>query len=155
MKQFLVLLFILASSLAYAQNGNVKGRVVDTDTKKPIPGATVNIGTYSAITDANGEFEVANVPNGDYTVGILTENYEAYQVSQKFNFADGTSFSLPEITLKYKGVQEIGTNDITISENDLDGDNKDQNISGLLHSSDDIFNKVAGFNLSFAFFRPR
>ncbi len=93
--------------------------------KKPIPGATVNIGTYSAITDANGEFEVANVPNGDYTVGILTENYEAYQVSQKFNFADGTSFSLPENTLKYKCVRDIGTNDITISENHLDDDSKD------------------------------
>lgn len=155
MKQFLVLLLILASSLAYAQNGNVKGKVVDTDTKKPIPGATVNIGTYSAITDANGEFEVTNVPNGDYTVGIITENYEAYQVSQNFNFAEGTSFSLPAISLKYKGVQEIGTTEIIISESELDGDDKGQNVSGLLHSSDDIFNKVAGFNLSAGFFRAR
>lgn len=155
MKQFLVLLLILASSLAYAQNGNVKGKVVDTDTKKPIPGATVNIGTYSAITDANGEFELSNVPNGDYTVGIITENYEAFQVSQNFNFTESTSISLPTISLKYKGVQEIGSNDITISENDLDEDNKDQNVSGLLNSTTDIFNKVAGFNLGAGFFRAR
>ena len=50
--------------------GHVSGVVIDGDTGNPIPNAGVTIGLRSAIADANGEFFVDNILQGDYT-GIV------------------------------------------------------------------------------------
>ncbi len=51
-------------------SGTISGSVVDTATKKPLPGAlvTVSPALFSATTDTNGNFTIQNVPVGIYQI---------------------------------------------------------------------------------------
>jgi outer membrane receptor for ferrienterochelin and colicin len=59
-------------------NGIIKGKVIDSETKSPIPGATVMIfGTKTgANSNPEGDFTIKNVPVGDYTLHINCIGYE-------------------------------------------------------------------------------
>ena len=48
--------------------GTIAGKVTDSSTGLAIEGATVTDGTRSAITDVNGDYTIADVPVGTYTV---------------------------------------------------------------------------------------
>lgn len=56
----------------------LKGRVVD-ETDRPIANATVRLEktTIGTVTNANGFFELNNVPNGDYTLRASRMDFEA------------------------------------------------------------------------------
>jgi membrane-associated protease RseP (regulator of RpoE activity) len=66
----------------------VRGRLVDLDSGEPIVGMHVSVGPSSGgfffgggggerkeVSDANGEFEVANAPSGEVMVRIRTQNW--------------------------------------------------------------------------------
>jgi outer membrane receptor for ferrienterochelin and colicin len=73
--RYLVVLVVLlvASVSAFAQTTGVLTGTVTTD-GNPLPGATVSVsspslqGTRTAVTDANGNYNIAALPPGDYTV---------------------------------------------------------------------------------------
>lgn len=73
---FVVLL--LAQSFAFAQ-GEIRGRLTDAEGKGPLVGATVSIvGTkMGAVSDVNGDYIIANVPTGQYTVRFAYVGYIA------------------------------------------------------------------------------
>lgn len=81
LRKALTLLQILFTTAAFAQHGQtVRGTVVEKNTDKPIPYATVAIlGTYPAIgttTDSLGRFSLANVPLGRHDVEFGCLGYE-------------------------------------------------------------------------------
>lgn len=92
-KQALLLVGILAialSSFGVAGKYSVKGRVIDTDTKKPIEFASVVLIALpdstiksSALTDPNGTYSFANVSEGSYVVKAQIVGYKA-SLSKKF-----------------------------------------------------------------------
>ena len=49
--------------------------VVDKNTRKPIPGATVRCGTFEVLTDANGLATFSSLTTGEYTVEVRAEGY--------------------------------------------------------------------------------
>ena len=80
MKKFSVLFVILASFLsvnAQKIDGSVKGKLMDTTAKKPVPDATItlinakdsSIVSYM-VSDKLGAFEIKNIDAGDYTVVV-------------------------------------------------------------------------------------
>jgi hypothetical protein len=58
--------------------GIIKGKVIDKETKTPIPGASVLIfGTRTGTnSDSDGNFTIRNVPIGDYTLHFNCIGYE-------------------------------------------------------------------------------
>ena len=70
-----VAMLMLASVSAFAQ-GTVTGNLTGTITSDgaPLPGATITAtspqlqGTRTAVSDANGNYNLASLPPGDYTV---------------------------------------------------------------------------------------
>ncbi len=66
MKYFFSAVLILASALAWAQNGSIRGKVLDDITNQPIPFATVVIqGTSTgASTDFDGNYVIENLEPG-------------------------------------------------------------------------------------------
>lgn len=70
MKKIFLLLTFCLPSLAFAQTGVVRGGVTDAMTKQGIPGATVQVvGTgFGAVTDLDGNFQIANIPVGVVTI---------------------------------------------------------------------------------------
>lgn len=58
----------IATLMVVAQGGtNLVGRIVDTD-GLPIPGVVVSVGAVTAMTDANGNFLLRNLPEGDHVL---------------------------------------------------------------------------------------
>lgn len=85
MKNYLFILLAIVSSLSFSQQ-TVKGKVVDLESKFPLPGVNVVVisdtaKVYGAATDINGNFKINNVPVGrqqlkfsfiGYNVQIIT-----------------------------------------------------------------------------------
>ena len=64
-RRILTLLLVVMCAIAGAQARTVKGTVVD-QVNEPVIGATINVlgTTLSGVTDFDGTFEIANVPDG-------------------------------------------------------------------------------------------
>lgn len=58
-------------------DGNIRGSVWD-NTDTPVAGAKVSVvgTTFEALTDANGDFEISNVPQGDYELLVSKLGYK-------------------------------------------------------------------------------
>lgn len=67
--------------MAFAQKGSIKGKVVD-ETNQPLPGASISIDgtTIGSVTDGSGNYTIAGVNSGNYTV---TAKFVGYVASKK------------------------------------------------------------------------
>ena len=83
-KQWLVLLFVLISTLvqAQAQTGTVSGRVTD-EKNAGVPGATVLIEgtTIGTAANSDGTYVISNVPAGPQTVAVSFVGYTTFRKS--------------------------------------------------------------------------
>jgi hypothetical protein len=108
-KIFILLIFIISSAMAMAQNsGSVKGTLFDTLAKQPVANATLTLmrqkdSTLVSFTMSknSGHFEITNIPNGEYRLLITHVNYHT---SVKYIKIDEThkSFNLARIIMNDK-----------------------------------------------------
>ncbi|MFD1615994.1 carboxypeptidase regulatory-like domain-containing protein [Gelatiniphilus marinus] len=156
-KNLLIFLFgIFSFSTAFAQQTFIKGSVKDAVSFEPIPDVTITIEKTNQSTQTNnlGEFEFAlNVPLGEQVLrisklGYLTKRYPiVVNQNQTVNITD--------MTLELASVTE-GLFTITLADDELNDDTSGaDNISGLLSSSLDVFQRTAAFEFSSSFFRVR
>lgn len=70
-------LWLSASSFAQT-TGAIRGKIIDDKTREPLAGAVIRLDKtqYGAISDANGNYLISNVPAGDYVVKISLIGYE-------------------------------------------------------------------------------
>ena len=83
----LALILIISVGTVFAQDdltqqgGTIRGQIVDTtEAQNPIEGVDVRIVAtsgeeYTAITDANGDYEKSGIPAGRYLISIYREGY--------------------------------------------------------------------------------
>ncbi len=92
------------SLLGFSQTGSIKGKVLDADSGEPVAGATVFvIGTYSGgFTDGEGNFTVANVKKGTYSVRIKFVGY-VEKVITNVKVEAGKTTNLGTLKLKPEG----------------------------------------------------
>ena len=82
----LLALVACAGSLSAQTTGTITGRLTDAETQTGISGATVQVVTAgnrsvgSAVTDAEGQFRIANVPAGSYALLFTMVGYEDRRV---------------------------------------------------------------------------
>ncbi|MCC5925180.1 MAG: TonB-dependent receptor [Bacteroidetes bacterium] len=80
----LLLLFLIGFvSVAQAQTvGSITGRVIESSTELPLPGATVLLNDTQRGTTANldGEFELTNIPYGSYTITVRSIGHTTRQI---------------------------------------------------------------------------
>ncbi len=76
---YLFLTITLCSFGVSAQNGAIKGRVLD-DNNLGMPGALVMIKSIdkNTVTDVKGNFDLLNIPVGSYSISISFMGYEDY-----------------------------------------------------------------------------
>ena len=65
---------VTATAPAAPLNGTIRGRVVAKD-GSPVPGAIVSLGTSTAMTDENGNYELAEVASGAHVLQIEATGY--------------------------------------------------------------------------------
>lgn len=108
----LLSLFLGIAVLTFAQKGTLKGLVLDQKTNEPLVGATVMLEgtTTGTITDFDGNYRVANITPGTYTVrcsfiSYETKNFEniTIQAGQEVEL----NISLSESTVEIGGVQVV------------------------------------------------
>ncbi len=100
-----VLFAVLFSSSALAQY-TVEGTVTDQNTGATLPGATVIlVGTdYGTATNADGQFEFTNVPEGTYTLRISFVGY--VQLNRNINVNQNLNLDLA-LTTDQQYLQEV------------------------------------------------
>ncbi|MCX7637666.1 MAG: carboxypeptidase-like regulatory domain-containing protein, partial [Cyclobacteriaceae bacterium] len=82
MRPGFTLVLFLITSLAFAQNGSITGKVTDSKTGEPIIGANVVIQGTSVgdVTNLEGQFNIANVRPGTYNLVISFITYKSHTV---------------------------------------------------------------------------
>lgn len=150
MKQLvtLVSLFCLLS-FSSAQQRQISGTVLEKRTKEPIPSARISAGTEQVKVSQDGTFTLENVPEkGKISITVSAPGYKSEILNVK-EFNNGTYY--------LEEAQATGAGDASTLE--LDGDEDmgygGQAVAGLQTQSEDIFDKSVGYNLGFAYFRPR
>ena len=141
---------------SFAQQTIVQGSIKDMLTDQPLEGVLVHFEhtQLNTLTDALGEFKFSsNVPLGEQflslkRVGYLVARYPII-------VSEGQILDIQDMML------EVDNSDddlftITLSDDELNSDTSGaDNITGLLASSQDIFQRAAAFEFSSSFFRVR
>lgn len=152
MKRLITLICLLLTYVGVqAQTATVTGTVTDV-TGIPLPGVSVTIGVNAVTTNAEGIYTATGIGYGKVDVSYVISGYETISKSIEVN---AETMNLGLVQMKLSG----GGNEIppegTITSVELDDDVKDQNVAGLLHSTNDVFVSTSGYTLSAGYFRPR
>ncbi len=112
-------ILLLASTMVYAGNGKLTGKVVDAKTGEPLAGASVRIenSQLGAAADADGIYIILNVPAGRYNVTVTSVGYTKTTVQGVVINSDITTFQdfkvepatvgLPEVVVEARKVINI------------------------------------------------
>ena len=82
--KFFLILFLILNGVIAAQQAGLKGRVIDAETKSPLPGANVVLideQTTGAATDSNGEFSFEDEYSSSARLLISYVGYETRKIS--------------------------------------------------------------------------
>ncbi len=87
----IVFMVLFSSQIALAQSGSIEGKVTDADTGETVPGANIFLLELERgdVTDAEGNYEIRNIPSGTYTLTASYVGFESY--SQSVQVREGAS----------------------------------------------------------------
>lgn len=154
-KLSLVSLFTLLPASYYFAQTTVSAYLKDAD-GKPVERAEVDLkGKDNDVTaDKIGYFQFVDLMPGHYQIVITKPNYETKVM--EFDVMDSErKKDLGVITL-YSTLTNADQG-LAIIDSDDESDESSNQVStvGLLQSSQDVFNRIAAFDLGFYWFRPR
>ena len=151
------LFIILLGMSTYAQQTIIKGSVLYAVSTQPILGVTITIEetNQSVQSDALGEFTFSsNVPLGEHILKISKDGFITKRYPIVVN--EGRTVNIRDMTLDIDLSDQADLFTITLSDDELNDDTSGaDNISGLLQSSLDVFQRTAAFEFSSSFFRLR
>jgi hypothetical protein len=153
----LIFLFGLFSMFSFSQKTVVKGSVKDAVSFQPILNVTITLENteLTMLSDVQGEFVFsANVPFGEHILKISKIGY----ITKRFPIIvnQRQTVDISDMTLERDVSQSQDLFTITLSDDELDNDAVGaDNITGLLASSLDVFQRTAAFEFSQSFFRLR
>jgi TonB-dependent receptor len=80
---FLLLLFQLTTTVAFAANGSVKGKALDATTKEPLAFSNLFLlnTSWGASADQDGDYSITNIPPGKYTLRATYVGYKTIEVA--------------------------------------------------------------------------
>jgi len=155
----LIAALLLSSVWLSAQEVQVSGQVLDAQSGKGLAGAEIRLPTLTFFSNDAGDIDFkANI--GDLTEVIVTIFKPGFQEKQVVLNPKGRSgLNLGAVKLNIlEGKDALSAEEfvpvVTLSESDLNNDGE-QNVSGLLTASNDVFISAASFHFSAANFRLR
>lgn len=99
-KQLTTLLFLVFTTIAFSQNGGVKGTI--TNNNNPLSDVNIIIKNTSkgALSNEKGYFEISKLENGDYILSISNLGYKTREIA--FSITNSQTVDLNKIML-YEG----------------------------------------------------
>lgn len=143
---------MLVSASVFSQS-IIEGKVTDNRTGEFLKGVRVVVeGTSEEVlTDETGIYRF-ELPNGSYVFRFSLQGYSEKRIPVEVS---EMKVSMPLLFLETDFVHEAEQIAV-ITENELEDDESGADmISGLLHSSQDVFMRRAAFDFSSVFFKPR
>lgn len=145
------------SLFAYAQTTLVRGSVKDAVSQEPLANVIVLIeeSNQSITTNKKGVFIFQEkVPLGEHVLNISKQGYIAKRYPIVIN--EGEILDVTGVYLNRDTSETADVFTITLSDDELNDDSSGaDNVSGLLASSLDVFQRTAAFDFSASFFRAR
>lgn len=151
-KLFLVICVVLSTLYVQAQNAILKGSLTDVE-GKPLAGASINIGPKQFVSDNEGKFTADGISYGKTDISVALDGYISKTVTIDVN-APEMNIGMVQLAASVEK-SDVGQTDVSAVNLESEDDIKDQNVAGLLHSSNDPFVSTAGYTLSAGYFRPR
>lgn len=147
LKILLFLMLVGGTFAAYAQDGGVRGKVVSRLGREALNDVQVEVAPLNLTirTDADGQFEVENLPAGRYTLRFTTPDYEPLELVVRV----GGEYihDMRSVVLVPSNSREI--DETVFMEYDMDSPVSDmQALPSSLSASDDLFNEVASYRFS-------
>ena len=140
-----------------AQQTLIKGSVKQAVSFEPISEVTITIEEtqQTTLTNEQGEFEFSSdVPLGEQVLKISKDGYTTKRYPIVVN--EGQTVNITDMTLEIDIVESADLFTISLSDDELNDHTSGlDNISGLLQSSQDVFQRTAAFEFSSSFFRVR
>ena len=153
----LIFLFGIFSISLHSQQTLIKGSVKDATSFQPILNVEVTLEDtdFKTLTDVQGEFSFsANVLLGEQILKISKSGYIIKRFPIVVN--EGEIVDISDMIMERDLSQSQDLFTITLSDDELDNDaTASDNITGLLSSSLDVFQRTAAFEFSQSFFRLR
>ena len=150
----IVLLMLLAPVTMWAQEGGIRGIVINRVTKQPIKDAKVTVVTVAGepfrYTDEQGSFEITGIPDGMQHIVVEA----AYFLDTELNVkVEGYVKDLHRVSM----APDLGSLTVDDAFIDLDGENEAgyEDVPSVLASSKDVYENVAGYKFSAARFLSR
>ncbi len=151
------LLFSLVSSI-YAENGNITGKVIDSQNKQNIEYANIRVlnaqtkdFVFGSVTDQNGIFNIGNLKIGSYVIQISMIGYKAVEKAFSINSSNATvdfrTIPLSEDRQMLSEVVVIGQQPQMRFEIDKKVYNVGQNLSAIGGSASDILGNIPSVNV--------
>jgi hypothetical protein len=117
MKLFVfIVLFVLSSVQVMAQQGQLSGRVIDSQTHQPLPGANIiatnerdSLEKRFTTTDTEGQFVLKGVRDASYRLSV---SFLGYKKSSQNVVATGSQQQLPPISMEAQS-EKLG--DVTVT----------------------------------------
>ncbi|HKK45038.1 MAG TPA: SusC/RagA family TonB-linked outer membrane protein [Balneolaceae bacterium] len=108
-----LMIFFLAliSVDARAQTGTIKGTAIDSTTSNPLPGVNVGIQSLAlgAATNSSGNFEINEVPAGQYTVTASFIGYDKKQKTVEVGSGETVEVNFQLVPTTYQGQEVVVT----------------------------------------------
>lgn len=115
------LALLLLPGLAFGQQrGTISGQVLDSETGEELPGANVllvELG-FGAATDISGQYEIDDVPPGNYTMRVTFVGYRQLQEQISLEAGETLEVNL-EMEPDYAGLEEVVVTGIASSTSKL------------------------------------
>ncbi len=134
----LILFFLISIAMisgSYAENGNIKGKIIDKTTKQPLIGAIVTVldQKYGASTDEQGIYIIKDVPENIYKIQIALIGY-SNRIETDVRVVRGKTTYVRELELEESPVT---TGEMTINVDPLQ-EWKDMPVSSYNYSKEEI-----------------
>ena len=97
-----IFLFFSTGMNAQTAIGTLKGVLIDSDTRAPLPGALVTVKStgQQASTDSLGSFSIADVPQGQQLLVITLEGFEPFAGSDFPVLVNGESTDAGSLVMR-------------------------------------------------------
>lgn len=105
-KIFTLLLIIFSINSSRSQTGLIKGFILDSESLQPIPYAHIFLSgtTFITITNEGGEFNLQNIPLGNYQLTASFLGYETYMQNLRLNASISLTIKLKSQIRELKDV---------------------------------------------------